>query len=182
MFKVMIDPGHGGIDPGAVSGEVEEANIALAIGIKVCNLLNKWKPGIAILNRWIDYTLSLDDRVANANTVGVNLFVSIHCNASSNEAADGVETYCYKFGGKGEQAARNIHAELLAAGLRPDRGVKEGNFQVLRDTTMPAVLVELGFISNDQDRAALLDPHQQDLITSALAMGIINTAKAWGGI
>jgi N-acetylmuramoyl-L-alanine amidase len=101
-----------------------------------------------------------------------NCFVSIHCNGSAAPSASGIETYCYKFGGQGQKLANNLQTELVRILGRSNRGIKEGNFQVLRNTVSPAVLPELGFITNPQDEALMRTTKWQDDAAEALAIGI----------
>ncbi|WP_328793830.1 N-acetylmuramoyl-L-alanine amidase [Heliomicrobium undosum] len=176
-MKVIIDPGHGGFDPGALGPTgLREADVNLAVAKRVANLLS---PSVqAVLTRdgdtspGTDVNTDLQARATIANGAGADYFVSIHCNAADSPAANGTEVYCYKFGGKGEQLARAIAGFLVPAlGLR-DRGVKEANFYVLRRTVMPAVLIELAFITNTVEESLLRSPLFQAKAAEAIAQGI----------
>ncbi|WP_041315615.1 N-acetylmuramoyl-L-alanine amidase [Heliomicrobium modesticaldum] len=176
-MKVIIDPGHGGFDPGALGPTgLREADVNLAVAKRVANLLS---PSVqAVLTRdgdtspGTDVNTDLQNRATVANGARADYFVSIHCNAADNAAANGTEVYCYKFGGKGEQLARTIARFLVPAlGLR-DRGVKEANFYVLRQTVMPAVLIELAFITNRVEESLLRSPLFQAKAAEAIARGI----------
>ena len=175
-MKIMIDPGHGGQDPGAVGPTgVQEKMITLAVAKKVADILRSVAE--VRLTREDDRALGdtkstdLTTRANMANAWGADCFVSIHCNSAGNSTAVGTETYCYALGGQGEKLARAIHTRLIAKGL-PDRGIKTADFAVLRQTKMPAALVELAFISNPTEEAMLESPAYQDRAAQAIAEGI----------
>jgi N-acetylmuramoyl-L-alanine amidase len=181
-MRIFIDAGHNGrgIDPGAVGPSgLLEANVALA----VARLVNTKLQGIGIETKMYrdgnipfyggSSNTDLRHRCNVANSWGADYFVSIHCNSAS-PAAHGTETYCYKFGGNGEKLARCIQDRLIHAVGLTNRGVKEGNFAVIRDTSMPAVLVELAFISNSAEEKLLADERWQDIFAKAIAEGILD--------
>lgn len=172
QYKVCLDPGHGGKDPGAVGPKgLKEANVNLAVALKVAEKLRK--AGIDVrLTRATDVFMDLQPRCDISNTWGADYFVSIHCNAAGTPQAYGTETYCYKFGGKGEVLAKAMQAELIAATGRANRGVKEANFYVLRKTNMPAVLTELAFVSNPEEERLLGSSGFQEKCATAIARGI----------
>lgn len=170
MGKAYIDCGHGGADSGAIgkSKNVFEKNIVLEVGkkveakLKACGIETK-------LSRTNDITKSLGQRTSEANKWGADVLVSIHCNDATNIGAQGIETYCYKF--KYRKLADNVHAELVNAKLyTKNRGVKEGNLHMVRESNMDACLVELGFINNEDDIKLLLN--KQDEFATAIAKGI----------
>lgn len=180
-MKICIDPGHGGADSGAVGpGGTREKDVNLA----VAKLLFKYLDPVADvkLTRSDDRRLGnnensdLAERVRIAEAWRANYFISLHCNAAA-AGARGVETYAYKPGGEGERLARAIQKELVEATGFPDRGVKFANYYVLRKTSMPAVLIELAFISNPDEEKLLKDPAWQDRAALAIAQGI---AKYFG--
>ncbi|SCJ49357.1 N-acetylmuramoyl-L-alanine amidase LytC precursor [uncultured Clostridium sp.] len=182
MKKSMVDAGHGGKDSGApgVHGCLEK-NIALEVANRVNNYL-KTQDIENILTRNTDVFLSLSERTNKANNLGVNSFVSIHCNSSDNPSAQGLETYCYKF--KYRPLADAIQNELLKKGLyTKNRGVKEGDLHVIRETNMDACLVELGFITNEEDYSLIMN--NKDRFAKAIAKGICKfngvTWKETGG-
>ncbi len=169
---VVIDPGHGGRDPGAVGPTgLQEKDVTLAVALKVANILRQ--AGIDVkLTRTSDAYVDLQPRCDIANSVKAEYFISIHCNAVDNPAAHGTETFCYKFGGQGEVLAKIIQAELIATTSRANRGIKEANFYVLRKTNMPAVLVELAFISSLEEERLLGSFDFQEKCATAIARGI----------
>lgn len=169
MKTNMIDAGHGGYDSGApgVHGCLEK-DIVLEVANKVNDYL-KTQDIKNINTRTTDVFVTLNERSNKANNLGVNSFVSIHCNSSDNPNAQGLETYCYKF--KYRALADAIHSELINDGLyNKNRGVKEGNLHVVRETNMAACLVELGFITNKEDYNLIMN--NKDRFAKAIAKGI----------
>ena len=171
-MRIVIDPGHGGSDPGAVGPNgLKEAHVNLAVALKVAEKLRK--AGVEVkLTRTSDVFVDLQPRCDIANSFGADYFVSIHCNSAGTPEAKGTETYCYKFGGQGEVLAKAIQAELIATTGRANRGVKTANYYVLRRTDMPAVLTELAFISNPEEEHLLGSDDFQEKCASAIARGI----------
>lgn len=171
MKKNMADAGHGGKDSGAIGiNGVKEKDIALDVANGVNNYL-KTQDIENILTRNSDVFLSLSERTNKANNLGVNSFVSIHCNSSENPKAHGLEIFCYKF--KYRQLADCILEEIKKEGLYTqlrEGGVKEGNWYVVRETNMPACLVELGFITNEKDYNLIMN--NKDKFAKAIARGI----------
>ena len=123
----------------------------------------------------------LDWRAAMANDWGAEVFLCIHCNSFRKIEAEGTETYHYPGSEADERLARAIQLRICDALLTEDRGVKQDNFQVLRETDCPAVLVECGFISNPIDRAMLTDPLEQWRIAAAIAEGLADWEKGGEG-
>lgn len=175
---IIIDAGHGGRDSGAVGpAGLREKEITLAVALQVADILL----GIGVepqLTRNTDkhfatsVSADLAARTKLANKAGAALFVSVHCNSSTDLSATGTETYHYPNSVAGNRLANYLQRQLVAAlGLR-DRGVKSENFAVLRETTMPAALVELAFISNPQEEALLRNTAVQQKAAWAIAAGI----------
>jgi N-acetylmuramoyl-L-alanine amidase len=169
---VVVDPGHGGPDPGAIGiGGLRETDIVLPIAQQVATLLEQ--QGIqAVLTRTGEYDLDLPPRVAMAQRMNANLFVSIHANAISLSRPDvnGLETYYYS---NGQRLARTIHNSILQSLDIRDRGVRTARFYVLRRTSMPSVLVEVGFVTGREDAAKLSDPTYRSQMAQAIARGIL---------
>lgn len=113
-------------------------------------------------------------RVYIANFNRVDYFVSIHCNASETQTVWGTECYCYKYGGEGEKLAWNIQKAIVSSMMTYDRGVKEANFYVLRATSMPAVLVEVDFISNPKSEEQMRRESWRQAMALCIASGICN--------
>ena len=177
MPKIVIDAGHGGKDPGACAGGVREKDIALDV-VKKIRIHLQAAGYNAILTREQDKFISLGNRAAEANMWGADLFVSVHCNSAPNESANGMEVYVHT--SRGTDSTRVAHAiydRLLPASGLKGRGVKANDYAVLRETAMPAVLIELGFISNPSDRAKLINFAWQDDAAKAIADGIVEALK-----
>jgi len=174
MSKIFIDAGHGGKDPGAVNGNVYEKDIALQIAIKLSHVLAK-SNCIATLSRFNDIFVPLIDRANKANQYNADIFVSIHLNSSANKTASGIETLVYKNQGVNNKLATIIQNELINSTNATNRGIKERpDLVVLNSTKMPAVLVEVGFVSNEKEKDLLIKSEYQDKIAQAIAKGILN--------
>ena len=178
-YKVVIDPGHGGSDPGAVGiNGLRETDIVLDVSKSVSGFLTN-KGVKTILTRNHEGTLELQPRVTKANNSRADAFVSIHANATRGKRKDvnGLETYYYS-GNKGYSLAKNIHKQILNASLQsPDRGVRRSRFYVISKTSMPAALVEIGFVTGMYDSALLRQKAYRDKMAFAIAKGILNYLK-----
>lgn len=172
LVTVAIDPGHGGRDPGAIGiGGLREKDVVSSIAYEVAEILEQ--SGVrVILTRADDREIDLDPRVQIAERAGANLFVSIHANAISLERPDvnGLETYYYQ---TGNRLAQVIHQSILRALNMPDRGVRQARFYVIRNTSMPAVLVETGFVTGAQDAQNFNNPAWRQQMSQAIAAGIM---------
>jgi uncharacterized protein (TIGR03382 family) len=160
--RIVIDPGHGGTDPGGVGNGLQEKNIVLDVARRFKTLLDadtantagggRW---VALLTRSSDVFVSLSARAAFSNNQDADRFMSIHSNAFSSAAANGTETFAFAEGGTGAALRNLVQAEMIAAWRLTNRGNKTANFAVLRETAAPAVLHELAFITNATDAAHL---------------------------
>lgn len=177
LVLLMFDYGHGGKDPGAVNGKREEADDVLKLGLAVAEIVRS--AGIQVdETRTNDKTLSLADRSNMERRKKYNYFISFHRNAANNSSAHGVESYVYVTNNsKSRKLADEIQQAMVQCGFR-DRGVKEANFHVLRETYAPAVLLEVGFISNDGDNK-LFDDNFPTL-AEGIAKAIINVCLKMG--
>jgi N-acetylmuramoyl-L-alanine amidase len=169
-YRVVIDPGHGDQDPGAkaVNGRTEK-EFNLTMGLKVYNLLLKEAQIQPYLTRNNDTFIPLDDRAGFANDRLAHLFVSIHGN-SYKSTSTGTETYYYKEDSVG--FAQTMHKYLVTATGLPDREVRQQPFRVVKVTNMPAVLLEVGYLSNDGDTALMFDEAFQNKVALAIVAGI----------
>lgn len=171
-FRIVLDPGHGGKDSGAIGpGGTKEKDVVLAISHLVVSRLAE-KGYITHMTRKNDDFMELADRAAFANANNADLFISIHANASTNPLANGTETFYYPNSVNGRKLATKIHNNLIKLDLK-DRGVKTANFAVLRLTKMPAVLVEVGFISHYTEEKQLNSIEFQISVADAIADGIL---------
>ncbi|MBR8827537.1 MAG: N-acetylmuramoyl-L-alanine amidase [Gomphosphaeria aponina SAG 52.96 = DSM 107014] len=171
-ISVMIDPGHGGKDPGARGiGGIQEKDIILPISQQVAQILER--NGVqVILTRSADYFVSLEGRANMANRANADIFVSIHANSMGMSRPDvnGLETYYYE---TGKELAATIHRNILGEVDVNDRRVRRARFYVLRKTSMPAVLVEVGFLTGNEDAAKLANSAYRQDMAEALANGIL---------
>ena len=204
--RIMLDPGHGGHDPGAISGSLRESVITLDIATKTAELLRK--AGYQVqLTRTGDDFIDLERRDTLAAQWKADLFVSIHLNSAASAGAAGIETYFippvtmrttqqsaggppyeeplwmqknYPGNAHPEENMRLafcVHRRTGAAAQLTDRGIKTARFAVLRSATMPAILVECGFISNSNNAALLAAPEGRDRIARGIASGIQDFAQ-----
>lgn len=154
LVKIFLDPGHGGTDPGAVGNGLQEKNITLEIAKKIRDILVNEYENVSIrMSRTGDETVSLSKRTADANSWGADYYLSIHVNAGGGT---GFESFIYpNVGGKTAQYQNALHDEIIRITGFANRGKKSANFHVLRETRMPAILTENGFIDNSQDAGKL---------------------------
>jgi len=174
-FSVVIDPGHGGPDPGAIGiGGIREKDVVLEVSKIIKNLLSE--KGVKVrLTRENEIDLDLPPRVSFANNTDADIFVSIHANASRGKRRDinGLETFYYR-GWRGRSLAKKIQKEILRVSPgSPDRGVKQGRFYVIKNTRMPAVLVEIGFLTGRLDARRLEKTTHRKRLAYAIAKGIL---------
>ncbi|MDJ0704264.1 MAG: N-acetylmuramoyl-L-alanine amidase [Leptolyngbyaceae cyanobacterium MO_188.B28] len=170
---VVIDPGHGGVDPGTIGiGGLREIDIVLPIALQVASLLEAQGVQV-IMTRREDRTLELQPRVDIAENANANLFVSIHANAINLSRPDvnGLESYYYS--NNGRQLAEVIHQNMLSATGMRNRGLKRSRFYVLRNTSMPATLLEVGYVTGVEDAPRLADPQWRTMMANAIARGIL---------
>jgi N-acetylmuramoyl-L-alanine amidase len=171
---VVIDAGHGGKDPGATSclGYYEKG-INLAVASRVAYLLRQ--KGIRVeMTRTGDYYIELEDRAAIANRLGADLFVSIHADSFPKSSRQGFTIYIANGASWASQRAANALEDAMAGTGLNSWGTRKANYHVLVETTGPAVLVEMGHLSNRSDAALLRDSSFQDRMAQAVADGIIN--------
>lgn len=173
---IVLDPGHGGNDEGAKVSTVMEKKITLTTALLTKRLLEELGYRV-ILTRSRDIYIPLSGRANIANKNEGDLFVSIHFNAAPNAAAKGIEIFYYnkeksKRTQMSRQLANNILYYLLDETEALSRGVKKGNHHVTRETTMPAVMVEGGFITNPDERTLLKDRAYLTKIADGIAKGV----------
>ena len=174
-FYVVLDPGHGGLDPGAIGiGGIRETDVVLEVSRIVEKLLAE--KGVRVkLTRNKEVDLDLPPRVSIANNTDANVFVSIHANASRGKRRDinGLETFYYR-GWRGRLLAKRIQKHILRVSPgSPDRGIKQGRYYVIKNTKMPAVLVEIGFLTGRLDARRLEKRTHRKRIAYAIAKGIL---------
>ncbi|OCA97884.1 N-acetylmuramoyl-L-alanine amidase [Clostridium beijerinckii] len=170
MSRLCFDYGHGGEDPGATYNGRRESDDVLSLGKEVAEEVRRH--GVTVdETRTSDVTVSLSDRSNFENGNAYDYFISFHRNAYEPEKAKGVETYTYlNPGEKSRELAESIQASLVILGF-VDRGVKEANYHVLRETKSPAVLIEIGFIDNSEDN--ILFGEKRNEIIKVIAKAIL---------
>ena len=174
--KIVIDAGHGGSDAGAIGGGIHEKDITLDIAKRVEKLL-KQKGYLVKMTRDDDTYVSLQDRVSINENYGPDIFVSIHVNSSVRPEITGVETHYYHQ--ESMALAQTVHSSLASAVQSPNRGLFKSKFYVINHTTVPAILVEIGFISNSSERAQLIGEKRKQATAKAIADGIQNYFKQY---
>lgn len=188
-MKIVIDPGHGGIDPGAVGRDTKlrEADVNLAVARLLAGRLAE-RGHEAVLTRTADAQLVPGDRNRDlaarpevANRLGAGCFLSIHCNAAVSREARGFEVFTTR----GRDHSDSLAAHILEAWrtLLPDvrvRGAKEADFAVLRRAACPAALVELAFISHPEEERFLAGRADQERMAEALDFGLCAWARSAG--
>ena len=172
-FHVVIDPGHGGEDPGAVYGEVYEKDINLAIALLVRDNLSGQEGITVSMTREDDSFPSLTDRAEFANKEKADLYVSIHANALEDESYSGLFTFYHPDKRTSKKPAELIQSAASNATGAIDRGVRTENYAVLRETDMPAVLIETGFMTCPDELALLVDANYQVKMAKGIAEGIL---------
>jgi N-acetylmuramoyl-L-alanine amidase len=212
--RIVIDPGHGGHDPGAMNPDgTREKDVVLQIGLKLARKIREEFGIDVVMTRSTDVFIPLEERTAIANKVNADLFVSIHANASLNRSTAGIETYYLnlaKTAKAAQVAARENNTSLekvsmlqailfdLMANYKlndsarladevqkavckkvakqydgvKNLGVKQGPFYVLVGATMPSILVETAFISNENEVERLKDPEYQETTAAGIIEGI----------
>lgn len=221
---VVLDPGHGGDDTGAVGPSgVAEKDITLGVARKLSARISERTRCAVLLTREDDTFVPLEERTAIANRVGADIFISIHVNAAASRSVDGIETFFLSFDSTDEDARRvaafensfsatgelrpddgvdlkeilldmanteshhessvlaeSVHTSLLHAFKKEDRGVKQAPFTVLVGATMPAILVEVGFISNPREERRLSSAKEQALLADSITEGVEGFRKTTG--
>lgn len=173
---IILDPGHGGMDGGCVGGEVVEKDINLSIAKEVKSKLIQMGYDV-MLTREGDENLSLEERVCFANANQASLYISIHQNFSEEQAASvrGIETYYSSLKGEdgSKRLARLLQKEIINSTDANNRqAIVNDNLYVIRETDMPACLVETGFLSNRKERELLVTAEYQEKLADAIAESV----------
>lgn len=177
---ILLDAGHGGKDTGARGATINEKDVTLDITLQVGNILKQKGYEVDYI-RTDDTYIAPEDRPIMANRINPEIFVSIHINSAIVNTAMGIETYYYAPESnpdlflqreERERLARSVQTNLIAALKRPDRGVKPGNYGVLRNSNMPSILTEVMFINNATEEELLKQPYIRTQAAEAIAKGI----------
>lgn len=172
--KVVIDAGHGGSDYGAIRNGINEKDITLDVAKRVEALLKK--EGYAVkMTRTSDVYVSLQGRCDISNAYDPDIFVSIHVNSSVRPEITGIETHYYHQ--ESMSLAQTLHSSLASNINSKNRGLFKSKFYVINHTTAPSILMEIGFISNDGERAQLVSEKRKQDTAKAIAEGVKNYFK-----
>lgn len=187
-ITLVVDAGHGGTDPGNLrsdTGLKQEKDLNLAMTLKFGEYIEMYLGHEVeiIYTRKTDTFIELDDRIKIANDINANYFISIHCNSSTKPEVFGTETHIHNLNTKkSSELANMVESQFKNKAGRNSRGVKlktdrRFNLQVLKDSKMPAILVETGFMTNKEEEIYLNSEKGQDLIVSAIFRSFRNFIK-----
>ncbi len=170
---IVVDPGHGGPDPGTIGNGIYEKHVTLPISLKLGRILQQMGYSV-VYTRTEDIDLDLEPRVRLAERVNAEVFVSVHANALEARSAEvsGVETYHARGSVISRQLASFVHDQVISGTGALDRGVRGAGFYVIKHTSMPAILVETGFVTNPREAANLNNPAYQDRMAASIARGV----------
>lgn len=169
---VVLDAGHGGKDQGTSAGEILEKDINLAVVKKLAEVLQDEKT-MVIFTREDDTKVGLEERAAFANENEADLFVSLHCNYCEDDAGvQGLECYYREDSKEGEALANQVVQAVAEEEQIVNRGTRTANFRVLCKTQMPAVLVEMGYLSNAEERGKMTEKAYQEVLAERIAQGV----------
>ena len=176
-YKVFIDAGHGGTDPGALGYGYRESDLNLQVAKKVESKLKS--KGIDVkMSRSSDIFYSLSERAEMANDYGADAFVSIHQNSAEAKSANGIETYYNRKKEEDRPLSNDIQKQVISQTGANNRGVKNAEFTVLVKSKMISALVECGFITNELEVKKLSDSSYQDKLATGMANGIEEYLKS----
>ncbi|MGL5514719.1 MAG: N-acetylmuramoyl-L-alanine amidase family protein [Sporomusa sp.] len=177
---IVVDPGHGGSNPGAIGSGTREADNNLAVSLKLRDKLVKAGARV-IMTRETDRTVApagsaltqeLAARVNIAEANNTDIFISVHSNSNPNPAIDGAMTFYPS--GKSSKLALAVQDAIIRQSGAADKGTSAATFYVLRNTTMPSVLVEMGFVSNAREARALQDDSYRNKIAQGIFNGVVS--------
>jgi N-acetylmuramoyl-L-alanine amidase len=170
---LVIDPGHGGNDVGAVGNGIYEANVVLAISLKLGRILQEMGYTV-VYTRTDNSEVELQPRVDLAQKSNADAFISIHANSLEARLSDvsGIETYYAPGASVSARLASFVHNQIINLTGAKDRGIRTARFHVIRRTSMPSILVETGFVTNPQESANLNNPSYQDRMAASIARGV----------
>ena len=172
-FVIALDPGHGGEDTGMTGGEAVEKDVDLKICSKLKIMLESQGYQV-VMTRGDDTRLSKEERASLANASGADLLVSVHCNYAETDTELTGAVSCYQDGSKKSWTlAENIQERLTEESGAADGGCEAGDYTILNDTEMPAVLVQPGYLSNQTEAAKLADDSYQNDVAKGIAYGIL---------
>lgn len=189
-YTVLVDAGHGGNDGGTESSKntpngrnnVYEKDVALEISKKVVSKLSQYNDIEVLVTRTDDTYISLLDRMEFANSQNVDVSVSIHLNAESGgNTATGVETYFRRGATDGsKELAEIVQSSIISYVGARDRGVREENYDMVKGVTMPAILIETGFLTNPDEERNLTNDKYQEKLAEGIVQGILSYLDSTG--
>lgn len=180
QYRVVIDAGHGGEDFGTYSRSTprqHEKYLTLTTAYMTRDYLKKMGYDV-LMTRLKDETVSLQERVDFAERQNANLFVSLHYNSAPSDKAQGIEVFYFKNQKEPSRSqlsnklAETTLSQLIGATQAKSRGVKHGNFKVIRETVMPAILIEGGFLTNEEELEKLKRPSYLDRLAQSVASAV----------
>ena len=173
-MRIFLDAGHGGTNPGAIGvNGLKESEVTLDVALRCGRILQS--QGYTVnYSRTSEVIVSLAERARLANQWGADYFVSIHCNSNTNPIYKGTESFFYRAGSVAEDFALVVNTALVDAINTRDLGVFSANFAVLRLTRMPAILVELAFLSNPEEAELLSQSTFRQRCAEGIARGIVD--------
>lgn len=171
-YNIVLDAGHGGKDPGAIGlGGIKEKDLVTSTANQIASTLRAYGATV-IETRSGDYFLSLDERINISNAYDTHAFISVHFNAFPVVAAQGINTFYAS--NTSRALASNVQNSLAASVSLNDRGIMQADYKVLRNTDAPAILLELGFITNAYDLSVIRTAEYQQQVGEAVANGLMN--------
>lgn len=174
-MRIGVDPGHGGKDSGAIGPSgLKEKDVVLAVSLELEKLL-KYNGFDTVITRKSDTFPELIDRSNLFNRTKCDLAISVHCNAATSPRADYIATFIQGRGGKAETLAIYVQRHLAQSTKWEDGGIRVANLHMTRETKMPAVLLELGFISNPAQEKWLRVTENQKKLAKAIAQGVCDS-------
>ncbi len=174
---ILLDPGHGGMDGGAVGNSIIEKDVNLDIAIKLRAMLEE-KGAVVVMTRSLDTKVDLLDRSSMVNLLLPDAVVCIHSNSVISDAPNGTETYYYNAEELSRELATSVHKSLVDRIKLSSRGVFKKEYHMVKETLSPAVLVEVGFLSNKQDALRLADPAFRQLAAEGIFDGLASYFSA----
>lgn len=171
VYKIMLDAGHGGRDPGGIgtTGSYEKEFTLDMVNRISAHLLN-WQRAEILFTRTDDSYPTLEDRITMANDARADVFISMHANKYYKSSVRGMETFYSREDSKA--FAGYLHNSVLPITGFPNRGLKQADYKVIRHTTMPAALMEIGFLSNPEEEKQLLDSDFRQKVAEGIAVAI----------
>ena len=176
-LHLVLDAGHGGNDPGTEDGVIVEKDINLTITKRIAELLKESGATVTMVRETDEY-LSLEERSYAGNQTTADLFLSLHCNSFADDTSiSGLEAYYHKNSQVSKDYAENLTQALKDSNTIYVRNASKQNMQVLRNSAIPAVMVEMGFLTNPEECARLTDPLYQEFLARLLTEKVVGVLK-----